>query len=158
MKRRLFVVDDDSSVRESLKKVLEESGYEVLLAADGAEALSRLAAEPMDLLILDVNMPGRDGWDVLEDVSEDHPLLPVVMITGMYDELDTTQIPGVRALLKKPLEVPLLLNTVELLLAETPEQRLSRYKMSFEQAECFQNRPERMAGDTRWTSRWNRNQ
>ena len=126
MKKRLFVVDDDPSVRESLKKVLAEAGYEVLSAGDGAEAQAMFDERPIDLLILDVNLPTRDGWDVLEDVTAKHPFLPIVMITGVYHQLDTTMIPGVRVFLKKPLEPPQLLSTVERVLAETVEERLSR--------------------------------
>jgi len=157
MKKRLLVVDDDSSVRESLKKVLMESGYDVVLACDGADARPKLDAGRIDLLILDVNMPTRDGWDVLEDVRESPRLVPVVMITGMYDQLDTTAIPGVRALLKKPLEVPLLLNTVEALLAETEEERLFAFKMSFERVDFRETHRERLEGDILRFSRRNRN-
>jgi DNA-binding response OmpR family regulator len=148
MKKRLFVVDDDPSVRESLKRVLEQSGYEVKLASDGTEAHAALNPADIDLLILDINMPKRDGWDVLEDLRDNHPLLPVVMITGMYSQLETTIIPGVRALLKKPLEVPQLLNTVEGLLAETAEERLHRFKMSFERGSSSEGREERFAGES----------
>ena len=154
MRKRIFVVDDDPSVRESLKKVLEDSGYEVGLASDGAEAQATLNPDSVDLLVLDVNMPNRDGWDVLEDIRDHHPLLPVVMITGIYDQLETTLIPGVRTLLKKPLEVPLLLGTIEALLAETPEERLHRFKMSFERVACFEGDPERIDGDGLRRSRW----
>src|SRR3954453_7533264 len=83
MTKNLIVVDDDASVRESLRKVLEDAGYAVTLAADGKAAEPMLDNPKLDLLILDLNMPYRDGWDVLEDVSSNFPLLPVIIITGM---------------------------------------------------------------------------
>ena len=126
MKKRIFVVDDDLSVRESLKKVLEEVGYEVTTAIDGAEAQCRLNESIPDLLILDLNMPRRDGWDVLEDISTNQPMLPVIVVTGMMDQLATTIIPGVAALMQKPMHVAPLLNKIEELLAESPEARLRR--------------------------------
>jgi DNA-binding response OmpR family regulator len=126
MKKRIMVVDDDPSVRVSLKKVLEETGYQVELAADGDEAEVKLTSTPVDLLLLDLNLPKRDGWDVLGLANSQHPLLPVIMITGLFDQLDTTIIPGVSVLLEKPIDVTILLKTIEKLLDETPEERLHR--------------------------------
>jgi DNA-binding response OmpR family regulator len=132
MKKRLLIVDDDSSVRQSLKKVLEDSGYEVLVASDGKEAESTLNKLAVDLLIVDLNMPTKSGWDVLDDVTAQHPLVPIIVITGMADQLDTLRIGGGGALLEKPIDPPNLLQRIEKLLAETPEQRLLRISSSRE--------------------------
>lgn len=126
MNKRILAVDDDASVRESLKRILEDSGYEVVSATDGAEGEAKLKEQNFDLLILDMNMPGRDGWDVLGCANAEYPMLPVIVITGMFDQLDSTNIPGVAALLKKPIEVPQLLEVIETVLSETFEQRLER--------------------------------
>lgn len=125
-KKRILTVDDDDSVRQSLKKVLEDTGYEVVAAPGGVEGEATLQQEKFDLLILDLNMPNRDGWDVLGYASANHPMLPVIIITGMFDQLETTMIPGVSALLKKPIDVLPLLKTIETLLAESLEDRLNR--------------------------------
>ena len=85
MKKSVMVVDDDRSVRESLKKVLEEAGCEVSLAADAAEAENAFKTTEFTLLLLDLNLPGKDGWDVLGNVNANYPMVAVVMITGMYD-------------------------------------------------------------------------
>jgi DNA-binding response OmpR family regulator len=122
MKKRLLVVDDDVAIRESLKKILEGAGYDVLLAIDGEEAELKLRDEKFDLVILDVNLPKRDGWDVLEFLSLTSPLLPVIMITGLMDQMATTIIPGVSALLGKPVEVPMMLKKIENLLNHPLEQ------------------------------------
>jgi CheY-like chemotaxis protein len=132
MRKRLLVVDDDSSVRESLKKVLEETGYEVILASDGGEAAGRLKETQLDLLILDLNMPRRDGWDVLEDASVICPLVPVIIITGNIDQLDSLSIPGVAILLEKPIEVPILLETIADMIAQGAEERLRTIQSSLE--------------------------
>jgi DNA-binding NtrC family response regulator len=136
MKKRLFVVDDDPAIRKALKKILEDSGYEVILAADGREAQIRLedpnADLTFDLLIVDLNMPDRDGWDVLEQVNAKHPFMPVIIVTGIYDQLPTLAIPGVAALIKKPVDTSALLKKIEDLLAETPEKRLRRISGYFE--------------------------
>jgi DNA-binding NtrC family response regulator len=126
MKKRILIVDDDPSVRESLEKILVETGYDVVIATDGVDGETKLGAQAFDLLILDLNMPDRDGWDVLGCANATHPLLPVIIITGMYDQLDTTIIHGAAALLKKPIDVAPLMKVIEELLAETLEQRVGR--------------------------------
>ena len=126
MKKRILIVDDDTSVRESLKRVLIESGYEVSMACDGAEGETQLRSQPVDLLILDLNMPNRDGWDVLGCTTAENPLLPVILITGMFDQLETTMIPGVSVLLKKPVDVAPLLESIKTLLTESVEERLGK--------------------------------
>ena len=126
MKKKILVVDDSASVRESLKRILEDASYAVTLASNGLEGEQLLASQNFDLLILDLNMPDRDGWDVLGDVNAAYPLLPVVIVTGMFDQLDSTVFPGAAALLKKPIDVPPLLSAIETALTETFEQRLGR--------------------------------
>ena len=130
MKKRILVVDDDNSVRESLQRILLESGYEVTLAADGPSAEGQF--EKADLLILDLNLPIQDGWDILGQVSSDCPLLPVIVVTGLADQLDERTIPGASAFLEKPIEVPRLLETIEHLLNQTPEERILESSRSTE--------------------------
>ncbi len=159
MKKSVMVVDDDRSVRESLKKVLEDAGCEVSLAADAAEAENAFKTTDFALLLLDLNLPGKDGWDVLGNVNANYPMVAVVMITGMYDQLNTTIIPGIRALLRKPIEVPLLLSIIEPILAESPEERLSGIRSAFEH---MQKAPgshgylDRLPEDPARFSRWSR--
>jgi DNA-binding NtrC family response regulator len=130
MKKRILVVDDDNSVRESLQKILAEAGYSVSAAPDGESA--EIGFEKADLLILDLNLPIQDGWDVLGRVNADYPLLPVIVITGLADQLDERTIPGASAFLEKPIEVTLLLETVEHLLNQTPKERIEDSSLSSE--------------------------
>jgi DNA-binding NtrC family response regulator len=112
MKKRVLVADDDSSIRESLKKLLEQTGYEVSLAANGSETLRKLRSEPTDLLLLDLEMPRRDGWDVLEEVGNQNTSVPILLITGRGDDLHTKRIPGSCGLLEKPVKAELLLEWI----------------------------------------------
>lgn len=122
MKKRILVVDDDSSVRASLQKILTGAGYDVTAAADGESAESEFPNA--ELLVLDLNLPIQDGWDILGRVNSDFPLLPVIVITGLADQLDERTIPGASAFLEKPIEVPRLLQTIERLLTQTPNERM----------------------------------
>ena len=78
----ILVVDDDSSLRKALRRVLVSNGFEVELAEDGAEALERLRSKTFDAVVLDVMMPGSDGIDVCEELRARGDGLPVLMLTA----------------------------------------------------------------------------
>jgi DNA-binding response OmpR family regulator len=124
--RRILLVDDDPQVRESLAGVLVEEGFLVLPAANGAEALAIASTCVMHLVILDLNMPVKNGWDTFERLSTDYPLVPVIIATARPNQLFTAVGAGVGALLEKPLDIPHLLSTIRHLLTETNEARLRR--------------------------------
>lgn len=79
---RVLVVDDDRAVRESLRRALELEDYDVRLAADGIEAIAAVAADPPDVVVLDVMMPGADGFAVIRRLRQDHGDLPVLLLTA----------------------------------------------------------------------------
>lgn len=85
MKRIILVVEDDDSIRLTLREFLEFEGYRVETAEDGEHALTLLATEPLpDLILTDLNMPKLDGWEFLERKNKD-PLLskiPVIVISA----------------------------------------------------------------------------
>lgn len=123
---RILLADDDASVRDSLERVLRDSGYEVLLACDGREAVARLGKEAADLLLLDITMPHQNGWEIFEHVIVCHPELPVVIITGMAHQRQTEIARAAGAFLEKPLDVAALLDTLRASLEEPAEARLRR--------------------------------
>lgn len=79
---RVLVAEDDPGLREVLKDLLEESGYEVLAAANGAEAIAHLREAPADIVLTDIMMPDANGVDVLRAVRERHLDTPVILMTG----------------------------------------------------------------------------
>ena len=94
MGAKVLVADDDEDIRVLVRALLERQGHEVRLAADGTQALRALYAERPDVLVLDVDMPGLDGWTVLDRVRELTDL-PVLMLTAKATELDKVR--GLRA-------------------------------------------------------------
>lgn len=84
---RLLLVDDDTTLTELLSEHLHSVGYEVEVANDAADALRLLQHRPPDLLILDVMMPGTDGWQVLEQLRPASQI-PVIMLTAKDHEID----------------------------------------------------------------------
>jgi two-component system nitrogen regulation response regulator NtrX len=104
--RSVLVVDDDKSVRDSIKLILEYEKFDVHFAEDGPTALSRLSAAPFDLVLLDIKMPGMDGMKVLQQIRETKPYLPVVMISGhgtVETAVEATKM-GAYDFLSKPLD------------------------------------------------------
>jgi two-component system response regulator MprA len=78
----ILVVDDDSGLRKALRRVLVSHGFDVEVAEDGAEALSRVRARTFDAVVLDVMMPGPDGIEVCERLRAERHRLPVLMLTA----------------------------------------------------------------------------
>src|SRR5690348_4662229 len=118
MKRKVLVVDDESSIRDALSKVLNSEDYEVVSAANGQQAMEKFGQERIDLLLLDLGLPVKDGWEMLEWLAHVNPLLPVVIITGRYEQRELAEAAGVDALMEKPLNVPQLLQTIRELMDE----------------------------------------
>ena len=129
MTKRILLVDDDRSIRESLSKILRAENYEVVLGENGQEAIEKQGAEHIDLLILDLNPDAsgvRNAWATLERLVGVNPLLPVVIITARSNQRALAETAGADALMEKPLDVPLLLQTIRELLTESMESRAQR--------------------------------
>lgn len=126
MTGRILLVDDERSIRDSLSKVLRAEGCEIVLAENGQEAIERLANEPIDLLLLDIGLPVKDGWATLDWLAEVNPLLPVILITGRWKQSELAAAAGVDVLMEKPLDVPLLFQIIRELLEEPPAARARR--------------------------------
>ena len=80
--KTVLVADDEKGVRDTIKMILEYEKFDVVFAHDGPSALSRVRSTAVDLVLLDIKMPGMDGMKVLEQIKKEHPFLPVVMISG----------------------------------------------------------------------------
>ena len=124
--KRILLVDDDPTVRDSLNDVLVAESYFVIPAENGLQALDLANKSSVDLVLLDLNMPVKNGWDTFEQLTREHPLIPIIIATALPNQLFTAVNAGVGALLEKPMDIPILLRTMEKLLLETAEQRLAR--------------------------------
>ncbi|HEX6387129.1 MAG TPA: response regulator transcription factor [Anaerolineae bacterium] len=90
LKQRILVVDDDKEVVRLMRAYLEQAGYDVLVAYDGETAVHALRREKPDLLLLDLMLPDRDGWDITRLARSDPNLahIPIIMLTARVDDTD----------------------------------------------------------------------
>lgn len=88
MVRTILLVDDEEIVREAVSEVLKDDGYKVVLAVDGLEALEKARHEKVDLVVLDADLPKKDGFEVCMELKSQRMKetnhIPVLMITGVY--------------------------------------------------------------------------
>jgi len=114
MKPLVLVIDDEEAIRSSLRMILEYEGYRFAGAGAGREGLEAAASLRPDLVLLDIKMPRMDGLEVLAKLREEHPALPVVMISG--HGTITTAVEAIRAgafdFMEKPLERDVVLHRV----------------------------------------------
>jgi CheY-like chemotaxis protein len=126
MKKKILISDDDAGVRESLAFLFESEQYEVAQAGSGREAVAKFINERPDLVLLDLAMPGKDGWEVFQTMSWFNPFLPVIVITARPHQYERAVDAGIDALMEKPLDLELLLQAIEHLLAEPQAIRFAR--------------------------------
>ena len=124
--KTILLVDDDSAVRRMLSRLLSEEHYNVIPATNGVEALDLAQTAPVDLVLLDLNLPMKDGWQTFEQLATRDPFLPVVIITARSNQIFPALASGAGALMEKPLDLPSLLQTIRDLLAEPAQVRLAR--------------------------------
>ncbi len=117
--KRILLVDDDREIIESLRIALESKGYEVLIARDGNQGLAMAERENPDLMILDMMMPRRSGFLVLERIRHTRPVpLKIIMITANEGSRHKAyaELLGVDDYLRKPFPMDRLLASVDRLL------------------------------------------
>ena len=111
--KRVLLVDDDFAVLAGLAGVLVSEGYHVIHAVDGDEAIEKVRKDSsFDLVLLDLNMPKKSGWDAFEQMHAIDPFLPVIVITARPGQYATAVAAGVGALIEKPLDLPFLLQKI----------------------------------------------
>ena len=128
---KLLLADDEKGLCEFLEKFFKPRGYEVLIANNGQDALSIVKKEKPELVLLDVNMPGIDGLEVLRNIKNAYPQIKVIMVT-VSDDADTRQkakVLGADEFVKKPfttdyLEDVVILKVNELIQAKDPARIL----------------------------------
>lgn len=120
MAKRILIVEDDPSVLRAISYMLEKEGYSVLTAVNGLEGLKKAKEENPDLLVLDVMLPGIDGFEICHRLRAESPTakLPILMLSAKGQAADRSMGLGVGAneYLTKPVERTVLLSKIAALL------------------------------------------
>jgi two-component system alkaline phosphatase synthesis response regulator PhoP len=123
-RRRILVIEDDPSIREGLVDALSFSGYRTVQAERGDTGLDKALRAPCDLVLLDLVLPGADGLEVLRQLREARPTLPVIILTARGEESDRVRglKDGADDYVVKPFGVSELLARVEAVLRRSAER------------------------------------
>jgi len=121
---RILVVEDDEAIRRGIVDALQFAGYETLEAAEGERGLQTAVEVDLDLLLLDLVLPRRDGLEILEEVRATRPTLPVIILTARGEESDRVRglKQGADDYVVKPFSVKELLARVEAVLRRSAER------------------------------------
>jgi two-component system, chemotaxis family, chemotaxis protein CheY len=115
----VLVVDDEDQLRQLIREVLEQAGYQVTEARDGKEAVQQYRLAPADVVILDILMPEEDGLETTSTLRREFPNVKIIAITGSSEMigilsfLDVAKMLGAHRALQKPFEMQTLLDTVQ---------------------------------------------
>ena len=114
---RILIVEDDELNRDSLRRLLRRRGFEIVLAVDGNEGVAVAGAEAPDLILMDMSLPGIDGWEAtrrLKDAPETRAI-PIIALTAhaMAGDRDKALEAGCDDYDTKPIELPRLLGKIE---------------------------------------------
>jgi DNA-binding response OmpR family regulator len=121
-KTRILVADDDPQMRRLIRSILERDGFEITEAADGLDALESVESHPVDLMVLDIDMPRLDGLGVLEELRArvSTSAVPVIVLTARADDTEARVLDlGAQDFLAKPLQPQSLLARVKAVLRRT---------------------------------------
>jgi len=125
MNERILVVDDEESLRLSLKFKLKSAGFDVDVATDGEDAIEKLKTKPADVVLLDINMPRMSGIEALNYIRQTYPKTETIMLTGFADFSTAIEClkMGARDYLVKPVDTTELVTRVRSLMRSRSSER-----------------------------------
>lgn len=141
--RNILVVDDDPTMVKLINVNLKLNNYSVVEATSGEQALDILASEQLDLVVLDIMMPGVDGWEVLKRIRAggDTEELPVILVTAKTQDSDVIRgwELGADEYVIKPFNPLLLVEVIKMVLDRSYEDRLERRRKQKEKLEVLRS-------------------
>jgi DNA-binding response OmpR family regulator len=142
-KTKILVVDDDPTMVKLINVNLKLNNYAVMEAVSGEQALEIVSKDPLDLVVLDIMMPGVDGWEVLRRIRSDTGTeeLPVILVTAKTQDSDVIRgwELGADEYVIKPFNPLLLVEVIKMVLDRSYEDRLERRKKQKEKLEVLRS-------------------
>jgi DNA-binding response OmpR family regulator len=142
-KRKILVVDDDPTMVKLINVNLKLNNYSVVEATSGEQALDVLSAEPLDLVVLDIMMPGVDGWEVLKRIrgNKETQEMPVILVTAKTQDSDVIRgwELGADEYVIKPFNPLLLVEVIKMVLDRSYDERLERRQKQKEKLEVLRS-------------------
>jgi len=147
---KLLIVDDEQSVRYSFKKLFNSSNYKISEAGNADEAIAAFNKEKPNLVILDIEMPGKDGIQVLKEIKELSPKTPVIIITayGSGDRVIKAMKYGAYEYVEKPFDIPRLIFIIEDALKNSSTEEVKPAEDSHKRKTPPFNREETIVGES----------
>jgi two-component system, OmpR family, alkaline phosphatase synthesis response regulator PhoP len=142
-KRKILVVDDDPTMVKLINVNLKLNNYSVVEATSGEQALEVVEAEGLDLVVLDIMMPGVDGWEVLKRIRSNPETqeMPVILVTAKTQDSDVIRgwELGADEYVIKPFNPLLLVEVIKMVLERSYDERLERRKKQKEKLEVLRS-------------------
>jgi DNA-binding response OmpR family regulator len=142
-KRKILVVDDDPTMVKLINVNLKLNNYSVVEATSGEQALDVVDAEGLDLVVLDIMMPGVDGWEVLKRIRSNPETqeMPVILVTAKTQDSDVIRgwELGADEYVIKPFNPLLLVEVIKMVLDRSYDERLERRKKQKEKLEVLRS-------------------
>lgn len=141
MKKKILIVDDEEDLIEMLRYHLAKNGYDVVKAYDGDTAIDILKREAVHLMILDVMMPGRDGYEVCQMIRSEGDQTPIIFLTARTEEID--EVLGLEIggddFIRKPFSIKSLISRVRAVLRRYEEKESNENILSIQGIEIHLN-------------------
>lgn len=115
MKKTILIAEDDDIVRESIIEVMEDIGWSVIGAENGADAVEKFKVSPTDIVLTDLTMPKMDGMELIREIRTISPITPVIVLTGdiMVEKCREALTSGAADFLQKPCDVKEMCRIIE---------------------------------------------
>jgi DNA-binding response OmpR family regulator len=122
---KILIIDDEEQMLDTLKSYLEQRDYDVVTATDGEDGMAKLISHNPDLVICDINMPKKNGYQFLQETRKSRPWMPVIILSALSDPASVLKAHDLEAdhYLTKPFKLEELLKSVKLMLSLAPLRR-----------------------------------
>jgi CheY-like chemotaxis protein len=120
MVKNILIIDDNEDILEIFEQVLVDEGFDVSTANNGNEGIKLFKRQSFDIVIIDINMPGMNGFEVVENIKNDFILVPIILMSSDYLPIDAAEVEnlGVNAVISKTIDDTTFCNLVRSCLLE----------------------------------------